>query len=67
MEPDSSFRNDLQDDFAEMMNDIDSLIRIEAYQSFEVIIEHMSKEVLMENFVDIVKSHYQEQNEECIQ
>lgn len=50
-----------------MMNDIDSLIRIEAYQSFEVIIEHMSKEVLMENFVDIVKSHYQEQNEECIQ
>lgn len=50
-----------------MLNDIDSLIRIEALQSFAECIDYMSKEVLLDNFVSVIKNIYLDQNEECIQ
>lgn len=58
MEPESQFWSNLENDFVELLNDVDGLIWIEALTSFSEVMELVSKENLQENYVEIIKQLY---------
>jgi mannitol/fructose-specific phosphotransferase system IIA component (Ntr-type) len=54
----SNFTETFLKELVELLNDDDSFVKVEAIETFAEIIEHLTKEALMENFVSTIKEQY---------